>query len=85
MKKEDKKEIFILYEYNDFKNDFQLIKEYLKKEELKKDFSSTLKNKYSINHYIKNNINNKITNLLNKKYIIIKEYITQSEYQDLLY
>ena len=74
---ENKKEVFILYEYNNFNNDYEYIKEYYNikqlKEENKKQFN--LKNNRSIYHYIKNNIEDNI-NLLNNKYLIIKEVLS---------
>ena len=64
--------VFILYQYNQFANDYEYIKEYLNKKEIQKDNIIKLKNKYSINQYIKQSIED-ITSLINDKYIIIQE------------
>ena len=71
MKKNNKK-AYILYKYNQFKNDYEYIKEYYTTKEIKEDFKNTLKNDKSIYHYITNSIEN-IKKLLNDNYIIIKE------------
>ena len=68
-----KEKYYILYNYNKFKNDLEYIKEYNNIEEIQKEFK--LKNKNSIYHYIIKNIEDQksYNNLLNNKYIIIKE------------
>lgn len=68
-----KEKYYILYNYNEFKNDLEYIKEYNNIEEIQKEFK--LKNKKSIYHYIIKDIDNmqSYNNLLNNKYVIIKE------------
>ena len=66
------KKVYILYKYNKFKNDYEYIKEYYNKKDILKDVK--LKNKYSINHYVYNSIND-IKQLLNDRFIIIKEVL----------
>jgi len=69
------KKALILYRYDNFKNDFEYIKEYYDTKTILKEYK--LKNKKSIYNYIYTdieqafNINNKLFN----KYIIIKEDI----------
>lgn len=73
---EKKKEVYILYQYNNFTQDYEYIKEYYNTKELaednKKEFN--LKNKKSLYHYIKDSLEDNI-NLLNNKYLIIKEVL----------
>lgn len=68
-----KEKYYILYNYNEFKNDLEYIKEYNNINEIQKEFK--LKNKKSIYNYIIKNIDDKSSynNLLNNKYVIIKE------------
>ena len=68
------KKVFILYEYNQYSDDFNYIAEYFNLEELKQKNNIQLKNKKSIYHYIKNGIDEKME-LLKNKYIIIKEVL----------
>lgn len=70
------KNVYILYHYNNFTKDYEYIKEYYNTKELVKDNQKefNLKNKKSLYHYIKNNIEDNI-NLLNNKYLIIKEVL----------
>ena len=69
------KKALILYRYDNFKNDFEYIKEYYDTKTILKEYK--LKNKKSIYNYIYTdiekafNINNKLFN----KYVIIKEDI----------
>lgn len=76
MKRKKKKEVFILYEYEEFEKDFEIIAEYETLKELKEKNKEEiqLENDRSIYHYIEQNIND-VKHLLNDKYIIIKEYI----------
>ena len=67
-----KRQVLILYRYNDFNNDFEYIKEYYKKEEITKDLK--LKNNKSIYQYIYTSIEN-VKSKIDNKYIIIKEDI----------
>ena len=63
---------FILYEYNQFKDDYTQIMEYYSVKELQKDnpqIKGTLKNLYNAISLSLDSINRKI----NDKYIIIKE------------
>lgn len=69
----NRQKTFILYQFNEFQNDFDYVMEYNNLEELKKDNNIKLKNERSIYHFVKNSIDDTI-NLLNDKYIIIKEY-----------
>ena len=67
------KKVYIIYKYNNELNDLKYIKEYNKIEEIKKDYN--LQNKKSVYNYIVKDIDNinSYYNLLNNKYIIIKE------------
>ncbi len=58
---------FIVYKYNEFKNDFEYIKEYYTTKEIKNDF-----NIENVRQYTTNTIE-KIKHLINNKYIVIKE------------
>ena len=67
------KKVFILYQYEQFTNDYKQIMEYYTiKDLLKNNKQIKLKNKNSIYHSITDSIDN-IKQLLNDKYIIIKE------------
>lgn len=68
------KNVFILYQYNEFTNDFNNVMEYYTLKELQEKNTDIiqLKNDRSIYQYITNSIDN-IKKLLNDKYIIIKE------------
>ena len=68
-----KKHAFILYEYNDFKNDYNYIMEYQTIKQLKHDNNFKIHDK-TIYKYITDNIDN-IKSKINNKYIIIKEDI----------
>lgn len=59
--------------YEKFEKDLDYIKEYNNIEEIQKEFN--LKNKRSVYHYIVKNIDNlnSYKNLLDNKYILIKE------------
>lgn len=72
--KKTSKNVFILYQYNEFTNDFNNVMEYYTLKELKEQNTDIiqLKNDRSIYQYITNSIDN-IKKLLNDKYIIIKE------------
>lgn len=72
------KKIYTLYRYNQFKNDFEYIKDYYKTQDIQQDFK--LKNIKSIYNYINksidniyNNINNNKQHFLQDKYIIIQD------------
>jgi len=64
-----KKYAFIVYEYNQFKNDFEYIKEYYSTKEIQQDF-----NIENVRQYTTNTIE-KIKHLINNKYVVIKEEI----------
>ena len=68
----DKKKVYIIYKYDAFKNDFEYIKEYYKREEIQKEFK--LKNVESIQHYTTRSID-AIKSLLDNKYIILIDNI----------
>lgn len=70
--KTKKKQAFILYELDEFTNDYNYIAEYYNIKELQEKEKIQLKNHNSLYHYITNSIDN-INHLLNDKYIIIKE------------
>ena len=69
------KKVYIIYKYNNESNDLEYVKEYNTTEEIKKDYN--LQNKKSVYNYIIKDIDNinSYYNLLNNKYIIIKEDI----------
>lgn len=58
---------FIVYKYNEFKNDFEYIKEYYTTKEIEKDF-----NIENVRQYTTRTIE-KVKHLINNKYIVIKE------------
>ena len=68
-----KKNIYIIYNYNKMRDDLEYIKEYYTLQAIKKDFK--IKNIRSLYHYIIKDIEDPASykNLLNNKYIIIKE------------
>ena len=66
------KKVYIIYKYNDFKNDFEYIKEYYNIQELIKNENINLKHKNSIFQFVADDID-KVKHLLKDKYIIIKE------------
>ena len=67
------KQVFTLYEYDDFLKDYKNIMDYYNLKDLIEDNKQIkLKNKNSIYHCITNSLDN-IKQLLNDKYIIIKE------------
>ena len=70
------KKAFILYQYNEFLEDFNFINEYYNVKDLIKKEHIKLKNKKDIYQYITDNIDN-IKHLLNDKYIIIKEELEE--------
>jgi hypothetical protein len=72
------KKAYILYNYNEFNNDYNFINEYYNIKELIKKENIKLKNNKYIYQYITNNIE-EIKHLLNNKYIIIKEEVQKNE------
>ena len=74
--KSKQKEVYIIYKYEEFKNDYNYIKEYTSMQELKEDASQTynIKNPRSIYQYIRCNLEEK-KEMIQNKYIIIKEVI----------
>ena len=69
MQKKTKK-AFIVYEFDQFQNDYKYIKEYYNTSEIVKDYK--LNNVKSVYHYIAKTIDN-TKQLLNNKYVIIQE------------
>lgn len=72
--KQDK--VYILYKYDNFKNDYIFIKEYLTKKDLKSENNKLFKLKdiNNIKLYIYKHLTNKM-HLLNDKYIIIEDIL----------
>ena len=66
------KKVYILYDYDKFKNDYNFIKEYQTIGELQKDNNIILKNKNSIYHFIYKTLSDNM-HLLKDKYIIIQD------------
>ena len=60
---------FIVYRYNEFKNDYEYIKEYYNTKEIEKDYKIN-----NIRQYTTKTIEN-VKHLLNNKYIVIKEEV----------
>lgn len=60
---------FIVYKYNEFKNDFEYIKEYYSTKDIEKDYKID-----NVRQYTARTIEN-IKHLINNKYIVIKEEI----------
>ena len=60
---------FIVYRYNEFKNDYEYIKEYLLTKEIEKDYKIN-----NIRQYTTKTIEN-VKHLINNKYIVIKEEV----------
>ena len=58
---------FIVYRYNEFKNDFEYIKEYYNTHDIEKDYKIE-----NVRQYTTNTIE-KVKHLINNKYIVIKE------------
>ncbi len=71
----NKKNIYILYSYNSFDNDYKQVMEYYNLKDLQEKNNIQLENKKSIYHYIYKSIDQVINNKLFNKYIIIKEDI----------
>lgn len=67
------KKAYTIYEYNQFTNDFEYIKELYNIKDVQQEYKGVISSK-SIYHYITDSIDN-IKHLLNDKYIIIKEDI----------
>ena len=66
------KKAYILYQYNQFKNDYNYIKEYYNKNDIVKEYQ--LKNKNSLYHYIRKSIEEK-KELLKDKFVIVVESV----------
>lgn len=60
---------FIVYKYNEFKNDYEYIKEYYNTKEIEKDYKIN-----NIRQYTTKTIEN-VKHLINNKYIVIKEEV----------
>ena len=71
------KKAYIIYKYNKMNNDFTYYKEYYNLNDIIKEFNLT--STFSLYHYIINNIEDNIPNLLNDRYIIIKENVLNGE------
>lgn len=67
------KKIYILYEYNKMKDDYNNLKEFYNIKEIQHHFN--FKNTKSIYQYIKKEIDTPNKKHINDKYIIISEYI----------
>lgn len=66
------KKAYIIYNYNEFKNDYEYINEYYNIKDLIKNENIQLKNTKAVYQFINNSIED-IRHLLNDKYIIIRE------------
>ena len=66
-----KQKTYILYRYNKNNNDIQYIKEYNNYMEILKEYN--IKNYNTLRQYITDSIDKELKNILNDKYIIIKE------------
>ena len=66
-----KNKAYIIYRYNKNNNDIQFIKEYNNYTEILKDYN--IKNYNTLRQYITDSIDKEIKNILNDRYIIIKE------------
>ena len=64
-----KKYAFIVYRYEEFKNDYEYIKEYYKTADIEKDYKIM-----NCRQYIVKNIE-EVKHLINNKYVIVKELI----------
>lgn len=60
---------FIVYRYDEFKNDFQYVKEYYSTKEIQHDFKIE-----NVRQYTTNTIE-KVRHLIENKYVVIKEEI----------
>lgn len=58
---------FIVYEFDEFNNDFKYVKEYYKTKEIEKDYKIE-----NVRQYTTKTID-KIKHLINNRYIVIKE------------
>lgn len=79
------KTTYIVYKYDNIKNDLIYIKEYYNIKDLTSDYN--LKNDRSVQHYICKNIetiNPETTQLLNDRFIIVKDNIYIRDYMELL-
>lgn len=71
------KKAYIMYKYNKMNKDFIYYKEYYNLNDIKKEFNIT--STFSLYHYIINNTEDNIINLLNDRYIIVKENVLINE------
>ena len=73
--KKNKQDIYIIYSYDAFKNDYNYIREYTSIKELQQQEKDTFKLKHpkSIYQYIRASIDTDNINLINNRYIIIKD------------
>ena len=69
------KKAYILYRYNEFKNDFQYITEYYSAKSLRNDLGITNDRNYTYKSISKLKTKDDIKHLLKGKYIIVKESI----------
>lgn len=72
------KDTYILYKYNNIKNDIIYLKEYYNIKDLQKEFNIN-----NIYQFINNSINDKM-HLLKDKYIIIKDSMYYKEYLEIM-
>jgi hypothetical protein len=75
------KDCYIVYKYNQLKNDFIYVKEFYNLKDIIKEYN--LKNNKSIYHYITSSIDN-VKELLNNQYIILKDNLFYNEYMEIL-
>lgn len=68
------KKAYILYQYDQFNNDYTQVMEYLTLKELQEKENIHLKNKKSIYNFVTTSID-EVKHLLQDKYIIIEEVI----------
>lgn len=69
------KKAYILYRYNEFKNDFQYITEYYNTKDIKNDLEISNYRDYTYKSISKLKTKEDIKHLLKGKYIIVKESI----------
>ena len=66
------KKAYIIYKYDDFKDDYEYIEEYYSLKELQEKENMQLKNKKAIYQFVFTSID-EVKHLLKDRYVIIKE------------